>query len=346
MESGAFKALKVQADYFRSDIDAQRQKTDQAMRDLEELRSKRREFEAKIVDEQSTRANALEKDLKRVSNDLARIRTMRDQLQAALGVEKAKNVKDESASADLRLSVSTNKERMRCLVEDVRRMKVRMAACSGDERLFKDVLFACELELAATSSSVDELNTEVEVPKIRSLVERLQERADLAEQESSRLRREMEALQGSDGGDDRRIAALAERESQLEQKLKEARERLTKYESVFGDLDAITDGGMESRLVEMQEQIKKMQLKLRSYEQVRRREMHCLTVLVSPYPSPRPRTQPCSRSRVSATPLPLSNPAKVPRPTPSTRKTSKSPACSSKRPSTSKKPMCFTVKKT
>ena len=251
----------MQADYLRADVENQRQKVDQLNQELEQLRIERRSFMDRVLAEEASRRAALEGEMKKLESDLARIRNIRDQLQAALDVEKSKNKRDDEANTDLRLNANVNKERIRCLLEDLRRMKARMAAFGGDEKLLTDVLFACEAEMQGMQS---EEEIQREVPKMQSLVERLQGRADEAERALALARRDLDS--STRGGTESQLTAdFHKRELELQQDLEKTKRKLHRYEARFADADS---SSLQALVEEKQAKLEQLELRIKYYEQV------------------------------------------------------------------------------
>ena len=189
-------------------------------------------------EDEKARRTALEAEIQKLNDDLNRVRQVRDSMQRSLEVEKAKAKKEDEEKKDLRLLVESNRERMRCLLEDLKRVKLMVASQSGDARFYQDVLVSCDIQDSDKK----------ELPKMKGLLESLRERAEIAERQLSESKNDAD-----------RLAGLSKQISDLETKLRH-------YESIFGDLTEASDGSLKAQLAQKQKLIDQLELKVKTLE--------------------------------------------------------------------------------
>lgn len=266
-ELGPVKALISKSNYLQAELETSRAKMDTMARDMESLKAERLAYMEQVFSEEAAKRKVLETEMKRQYNDLTRLRGARDQLQMNLDAERNKNKTEDALHRDLELNAKVNREFAKVLLNNVKRLKTKIVAYSGDERLMADVLYAYELE----RQQFDESKILTEVPKIKTLVESLQQRVDQAEKKARTLKHDLDKALKVDSADERMVE-LRKSDAELRMSLAGLESQLERYQKVFGVLDdsgeATDDRDLVERLKDSQQKAADLELKVRFYQEV------------------------------------------------------------------------------
>lgn len=263
LETGVCRQLKRQAEFFQAEVQQLREQLDRTVEELKESKSERQKLREQLEGEYDDRMKTLESELHKMSGDLNRIRATRDQLQQQLELEKAKRKEHDNINQDLILNAKANKDRVLCLLEEIKRIKTRLAAFSGDRELFQDILISCELseEQAASPNAVEEHKT-----LLKSYKDRL-----IEVETSMRLLQDRLKVKEQSSDPNNATESFDDLES-LKCELNTAQDRIKQYESIFGALDNYSNDEQQSTMVDkirgQGREIESLNLKIRHFELV------------------------------------------------------------------------------
>lgn len=270
-ESGAYRALVEQTEYQRASVNDYKSKLEQVQARLKELEEERLGIFEKLKTENSNIEGKYSAECKRLAADLTRVRGVRDQIQQQLEAEKAKKGKDSGVMKSLQSNAEANRNLVKCLIEDLRRIKLRMAAGTGDQQLYETVLFACEVLDGARNSQEDVIVTEADIdakiPELRTIVGSLQKELQKSRDEVAVLQ---EKLAGTESNGNEQ---LIEEKASIQKQLSAAAQELQRYETLFGRLDEhstpeSSTSHLKTQLQEFEKKMEKLELQLKSYQQV------------------------------------------------------------------------------
>jgi E3 ubiquitin-protein ligase BRE1 len=270
MDTGICKQLRRQVEFSQSETRILREQIDQTIQELESVKMERQLLFDQIDSESQEKLKALESEIQKLSGDLNRIRTGRDQLQQQLELEKAKRKQHDDLNQELKLNAKANKDRIVCLLEEIKRIKSRFAAFSGDRELFRDVLLACDLP-------IEEMENEKAILGHKSLIQSLRDRLAATEQTVQSLRDCLEASELS--ADQKNAQEAILREKALIRRVDELQLRIKQNEAIFGSVEQHSDQSTESsslavEAVKKQKEIDELKLKIEHFELV------CLLVVI------------------------------------------------------------------
>lgn len=245
-QSSVYQRLRKEADFLKAEVDVVKAKCTECMQEIEQLESSRKEHAEQIKAQEAEFRSTLEEDLKKSNTDLTRIRTHRDQLMQSLEVEKARRAKHDKTVSDLALTAKVNHSRVVCLLEDLRRIKLRIAATSNDPVLYKNILLCSEPQKADANSQSENGSTP-SLPDTPDLVNSLQTRLAECEDKLETMRDSLEVKE--------EIVILNEELSTLRRK--------------FEDLSRICgqDKDLRKELERKNSVIQKLELQIKSYQQ-------------------------------------------------------------------------------
>ncbi|TPX36367.1 hypothetical protein SmJEL517_g01550 [Synchytrium microbalum] len=126
---------------------------------VEELQLDRRTFQQQVEDETMRKLERLDAELKKVEADLLRVRTQRDTLDDSLNLRLAKDHADTESSHEIRKIANAQKECIAAQTEEIRRLKICMAAQTGDQALIQ--YFATE-DIDGTGNPIRDMRNQLQ----------------------------------------------------------------------------------------------------------------------------------------------------------------------------------------
>ncbi|KZT26692.1 hypothetical protein NEOLEDRAFT_1155451 [Neolentinus lepideus HHB14362 ss-1] len=218
-------------------------------RELEEGRKELQEVWTKLAEEHEkgiAQAAKVQQEyqalLAKRDADLVRLREQRDQQGAELSERKHRDSVKMAALAEYKNLAHTRSERIAALESEVKRLRSRIAAATGDEELV-EFLFSDE-------SVLD-----------RTYVDELKARLEKSDTELKALQESLSSLSQDHPDVAQHIQSEAEARQQIAQLAKE----LERYQSIFGDFSSSPD--LSSQLRSKEDELQKLKLQLKQQTQ-------------------------------------------------------------------------------
>ena len=124
--------LEKQLKMHIADKEALRVKWQAALVQVETLETERRQFIDNFKTEERQHRQTLEAELKKMNQDLNRLRQARDNMQKQLDLKTAKEALDLKHHQELKALAQARKDRLTCLEQDMVRLKSKCAAQLGE----------------------------------------------------------------------------------------------------------------------------------------------------------------------------------------------------------------------
>ncbi|KAF9583449.1 E3 ubiquitin-protein ligase bre1 [Lunasporangiospora selenospora] len=211
-DSQHVKSLLAQMQYARNDADHYRNESNKLRVELEGLQQGRRKFMENLEVEEKSRRTSLEGELKKLENDISRLRDSRDRFQQMYEARCTKDDYEMQQNQEIRKIANTRKDRITTLATDIQRLQIMLAANTGD----KDA-FAFYFSAPPDKSFLDDMKNKVKASdeQIRVLTQELE-----AAKEATTQLRGLEAVLFS--------------EQKLKYQVEEMTNRLAKLEGLVG----------------------------------------------------------------------------------------------------------------
>ncbi|KAG8929829.1 E3 ubiquitin-protein ligase bre1 [Tulasnella sp. 418] len=210
METIQYKLLHSHLVDLKSAAEEARERYNKVFEEVQQLKVSRQEFEAKCKSEAKMKIEELNNQIHRLHNDLTRVRAARDLLVSEAQERKSRDEKTAASTQLLRELNKTSADRIAVLTSEIKRLKSRLAATSGEEDLY-----------AFLSGNSDENMSYVK-----------QLRAKLSEAEN-RIR-VLEDTQKAFSEANPDLQKYIHSEMEARQQYTKARELLDKYERTYG----------------------------------------------------------------------------------------------------------------
>ncbi|KAI9102032.1 hypothetical protein DFS34DRAFT_647815 [Phlyctochytrium arcticum] len=136
-DSPLYKNLDEEYRYCMKENELIKTRLETMSKQVEQLEGSRRQFAEQIELEEGTRRKNLESELRKVENDLQRVRNNRDTLQQTLDMRCSKDEVELQQLQEIRVIANARKDRITCLEADLCRLKALIAAKSGDRALME-----------------------------------------------------------------------------------------------------------------------------------------------------------------------------------------------------------------
>ncbi|KAJ3108242.1 E3 ubiquitin-protein ligase bre1 [Phlyctochytrium planicorne] len=127
-ESALYQNLEAEFHYHKSENACLKGRIDKVLEDYESLVSERRKFVEQCEADEAGRRKALEAEIKRLENDLTRIRGLRDTLQHNMELRNAKDGVELAQNQEIKVIANSRKDRIAFLEGKLDRLKLRVAS--------------------------------------------------------------------------------------------------------------------------------------------------------------------------------------------------------------------------
>ncbi|TPX57776.1 hypothetical protein PhCBS80983_g03563 [Powellomyces hirtus] len=245
-ESPLYRNLDEEYKYQLKENDVLKQRLDKNSVDLNESRAERARIAEDMEAEELGRRRGLEAEMKKLESDLTRIRGHRDQLQHNLDLRVSKDEIEIQQLQEIRVVANARKDRIHCLEQDVLRLKLHMAANTGDRALI--TFFE-------------------ENPDGNPILDLRQKLKDAQHQ----IRELKHKVSGQNHVPLSEDAASTDR--QWEENVEERQDSLSSYKKLFGEAGSEVDAMKEfaTRLEEREKELDKLRGKLEAFEKTESR---------------------------------------------------------------------------
>ncbi|KAI9596687.1 hypothetical protein BDF19DRAFT_21918 [Syncephalis fuscata] len=250
IETPLFQRLQDNCNYYRDDVERQRASVESAQTEIEELRTNRRQYMEQVQTEERKRREVLESELRRLENDLTRVRGNRDHLQQQLELRCSKDNTELVQHQEIRVIANTRKDQITTLTTEIQRLKMKIAADAGDREAFDYYSVNEELSL---------------VDQLRKQVKTMEEQVKTLQDENSTLKA-VEAVSNEETRSE--LEKALSTQTQLQNELKEANDRVKVIDQRFGTL-AKADDPLRQLVEQLEAQtklVKDLELKCEFYQ--------------------------------------------------------------------------------
>ncbi|KAG0267119.1 E3 ubiquitin-protein ligase bre1 [Actinomortierella ambigua] len=246
-DSAQYKTLLVQMQYVRNDADHYRNEATKLRADLDELHASRRKFMDNLEMEEKTRRATLEAELKKLENDISRVRDSRDKFQQMYEARCTKDDYEMQQNQEIRKIANTRKDRILALTTDIHRLQTMLAAKTGDREAFAFYLRG---------------------PTDKQLLDDMRNKLKAAEDQIQRLTLEVEAAHEA-ATQARELEAALASEKLLKLQVEELTKRLTRWEALLGE-DQLDDAvkGLMAKIQQHEQTIQQLELRVQAHEAV------------------------------------------------------------------------------
>ncbi|KAI8605376.1 hypothetical protein EDD21DRAFT_146517 [Dissophora ornata] len=245
-DSQYVKSLLSQMQYARNDAEHYRNEVVKLKADLEELHLCRRKFMENLETEEKGRRAALEGELKKLENDISRLRDNRDRFQQMYEARCTKDDYEMQQNQEIRKIANTRKDRITTLATDIQRLQIMLAANTGD----KDA-FAFYLNGPTDKSFLDDLRNKLKSSEEQ--IKALNIELESSKEATSQLRELEEAI-------------LSER--RLKARVEDLTAKLARLEGLIGDNAADPVKGLTATIQAKDEAIQVLEQKVLALEAV------------------------------------------------------------------------------
>ncbi|MBW0476096.1 hypothetical protein O181_015811 [Austropuccinia psidii MF-1] len=209
-DTTAYKRLKTEVIHLKLELERTQALLETAQKESDQLRERQDEFRNSIVTEMTNRLEDMEKKLASKDADVTRIRATREEARAELHELKSRDAEKMKQVAQIRTLANSRQDRINALASEVRRLKMRLAAETGDQNLVNSLANDQEIELAKA----------------------LQERLNKAEETIKSLHSQMEHIVEASNLQD--ATALIRSEADSRQELVTVRKQLEELRELIG----------------------------------------------------------------------------------------------------------------
>ncbi|KAI9004250.1 hypothetical protein BC832DRAFT_559107 [Gaertneriomyces semiglobifer] len=132
-----YRNLEEEYRYHVDDNVMLKRKLESLTKEIEDLKADRRKYAEDLEAEENSRRKTLENEMRKLEADLARIRGLRDSLQQSLDLRSSKDDIELTHVEEIRALANNRLHRIVTLEAEVQRLKMRMAAETGDRALLQ-----------------------------------------------------------------------------------------------------------------------------------------------------------------------------------------------------------------
>ncbi|KAJ3186364.1 E3 ubiquitin-protein ligase bre1 [Gaertneriomyces sp. JEL0708] len=168
--SHQYRNLEEEYRYHVDDNVMLKRKLESLTKEIEDLKADRRKYAEDLEAEENSRRKTLENEMRKLEADLARIRGLRDSLQQSLDLRSSKDDIELTHVEEIRALANNRLHRIVTLEAEVQRLKMRMAAETGDRALLQ------YFDESSEESPLEELRRKLNAAetKIKSLEEMIE----------------------------------------------------------------------------------------------------------------------------------------------------------------------------
>ncbi|KAF9581043.1 E3 ubiquitin-protein ligase bre1 [Lunasporangiospora selenospora] len=240
------RALLVQIQNVRNEADFYRSEVLRMRAELEDLRVSRRKFMDALEAEEKNRRAALEAEVKKLENDISRVRDSRDRFQQMYENRCAKDEYELQQNQEIRKIANSRKDRITALSADIQRLQTLLSSDSKDKDTFAFYLKG-ENSKNSLKESREKLKHALERIRLCSMELEATKQATLQE-------RDLEAITAS--------------EQQLQEQVEHLSSRITQLETVVGLGAKDETKELVRQIDEKDEAILRLELLLQAHEAV------------------------------------------------------------------------------
>ncbi|KAF9435680.1 E3 ubiquitin-protein ligase bre1 [Entomortierella beljakovae] len=245
-ESQHVKGILVQIQSARHDGEFYRSEVLRLRAELEELRSSRRRFVEILETEEKTRRSTLEAEVKKLENDISRVKDSRDRFQQMYENRCSKDDYEVQQNQEIRKIANTRKDRITTLSAEILRLQGMLATTSDDWNLYAFYL-----------KSPSDMSTLVDLKSKYATSEGL----------ISKLHLELECTKEA-ALETRDITAIKSSESQLHQQVDALSTKLARLEGIMGEGADDEIKSLVSTIDIKNKTIKRLELRVQAHEAV------------------------------------------------------------------------------
>ncbi|KAJ1567827.1 hypothetical protein HK405_004632, partial [Cladochytrium tenue] len=136
-ESSLFRSAEGEIEVLRVENQLLKNRLDKVLVEYEELQSERRKFVEQLESEELSRRKVLENEIRKLSDDLTRVRANRDNLQHSLELRSSKDEAEIVQNEEIRMIANTRKDRITALESTIQRLKLKSAASMSESFLLE-----------------------------------------------------------------------------------------------------------------------------------------------------------------------------------------------------------------
>ncbi|KAF9101661.1 hypothetical protein BGX29_005396 [Mortierella sp. GBA35] len=245
-DSQHVKALLVQMQSVRHEAEFYRGEVVRLRSDLDDLHSSRRKFVDTLESEEKNRRAALEAELKKLENDISRVRDSRDRFQQMYENRCTKDDYEMQQNQEIRKIANTRKDRITSLTTDIQRLQTMLAANSDDWGSY-----AFYLKGPSDHAALKELRDNLR--STEDLISALQIELEASKEVAQQVRE---------------YAAVKESETQLKQQVFTLSARIAELDNVVGSGAKDNVKSLVATLEEKEANLRRLELKVQAHEAV------------------------------------------------------------------------------
>ncbi|KAJ1836336.1 E3 ubiquitin-protein ligase bre1 [Coemansia sp. RSA 2711] len=259
-ETSLYKQAEASRDYYLGQTQRLQVEVERLFGEISELKTSRAEFEEGALAESTAQRQALEAELQRLQNDLARVRNHRDQVQRELEARRAQDGVEDQKSAELKLLSDVRRERMNALISENKRLLACIAVLRGDRAAFETYT---DEELSKTTAVADELRSKLE--QVTRREKRLADQLEALSVQGDDEARVRSPAQPPAAGETESARLLAELQGARDE-VDRLQLRICKYEEILGGAvvdesgSIVDDTAKASELAAKQKRVDEMAL--------------------------------------------------------------------------------------